>query len=281
MAVPLVLVPVFFVVAPWRLEAWFVSGWALFAGERWNFIRIGDAAAGDMLLVLAAGAGAALFLRDALPPIFDSLRRVPDGEIGPWAMLPPHVHAAVDRQAAVHGVAPPALRVVQSRRPVLLCQGGRVPEVTLSPATLRLLDADELEAALAHELVHVRHGDPAWGYALIAARAIGFFNPAIQWAARAVVDEMERRADQEVVARGGDARALASDIGKLFEGGRPSSPGPRGAFARAGWRAHAIGIRRRQARLDTEPVPHAATTSGWLRVGLAAGGLAGLLFFVV
>lgn len=242
-------------------------------------MAIGGRGAGETVLLLSAGAGAVLFLRDALPPLVESLRRTPREDAGPWVPAPPRLREAMDRQAAVHGVAPPALRIVRSRWPVLLCEGGRAPEVVLSPATLRLLDARELEAALAHEIVHVRHRDPAWGYGLMAARAAGFFNPALQWAARTVVDEIERRADQEVVARGGDSRALASAIVKLFDGGSPAARDG-SLFRRAGWRAHAVGIERRRARLDADPLP-SSVAFGWLRVTLTAGGLAALLFFVV
>jgi Zn-dependent protease with chaperone function len=278
LAVPLVLVPLFFVLAPWRIEPWFVSRWALFAGERWDLLSVGERGAGELALLLAAGAGAALFLRDALPPLADLARRDGKAEVGPWGPIPARLERALQRQAAAHGIPPPAVRLVRSLWPVMLCAGGRDPEIVLSAATLRVLDDEELEAALGHELVHVRYRDPAWGYALIAVRAAGLFNPALQWTARTAVDEIERRADQQLVARGGSASALASALDKLSEARRPSAPAK--LVVKAGWQAHAVGIQRRKARLAASPGP-ARPAQGWFHVALTAGGLAVLLFFVV
>ena len=93
--------------------------------------------------------------------------------------------------------------------------------LVVSPATLERLRGDELDAAVAHELAHAAHHDPAWGYALIAVRAALFFNPAVQWVARAMVDDIERRADQVAVrSTGGRRRARPRDPGAVR--GRPS-----------------------------------------------------------
>ena len=65
----------------------FVSTAALFAGERWNALQVGGVSLGSLLLLCAAGVGAALFLRDAAPPLVDVLRaeRVP---VAPPAPVP-------------------------------------------------------------------------------------------------------------------------------------------------------------------------------------------------
>ncbi|MBP1635254.1 MAG: peptidase BlaR1 [Acidobacteria bacterium] len=279
LAAPLLLVPLFFLLAPWRASAWFATSRALFAGERWNLLRVGPAGAGDLALLLAAGLGAALFLRDALPPLIDRLREGPDDEAAAW--LPPAaLQELVERHARRLSIPPPAVRVVRSRWPVFFAEGRRQPELVLSPAGLEALDARELDAAVAHELVHVRHGDPAWGYALIAARAANFFNPALQWAARAVVDEIERRADHGVVEAGlGGADALASAIVKLFDRSHPA-PGSGTALDRVARRVRQVGIERRRERL-VSVLPAAPLAFGWLRLALASGGLAALLYFVV
>ncbi|HSK09280.1 MAG TPA: M56 family metallopeptidase, partial [Vicinamibacterales bacterium] len=212
LAVPVLVVPLYFLAAPWRIEPWFVSRYAIFAGERWNLLAIGSIGAGDLVLVLAAGLGAALFLRDALPPLLDRARQGPSEEAGPWSAIPRDVGRIVDRQAGRLAIPPPAIQVVTSRWPVLFAQGVRAPALVISAATLDALGPEELEAALAHEIAHVRYRDPAWGYALIAVRALNFFNPAIHWAARAVVDEIERRADQATVSAGIGAATRAAAI---------------------------------------------------------------------
>jgi Zn-dependent protease with chaperone function len=277
LAVPLVLVPLYFLLAPWRAGASFASSRALFAGERWNLLRVGSAGAGDLLLAFAAGLGAWLFLRDALPPILDRLRQRARPAPEAW-LAPPALQARVERHARRLGLETPAIRVVRSRWPVFFAEGWRPAALVVSAAALDLLAPPELDAAIAHELAHVRHADPAWGYGLIAVRAANFFNPALHWGARAVVDELERRADQVVVGAGHRPDSLASAIVKLFDHAHPE---PSGALLeRLARRVRLVGVERRRERL-VEASPPAPLSHGWLRLGLTAVGLAVLLYFVV
>ena len=277
LAVPVLLVPSFFLLAPWRTAAWFASSRAIFAGERWSLLRVGTAGAGDFLLVIAAGLGAWLFLRDALPPLVDRLRQGPAAAAWP---APEALRDLVGRHARRLSVAAPAVRVIPSRWPVFFAEGGRPPELVLSPPALEALSPRELDAAIAHELVHVRYADPAWGYALIAVRAVNFFNPALHWAARAVVDELERRADQAVIEAGFGADALAAAIVKLFDRGHPEPAASGSVLERLARRVRQVGVERRRERL-VAAVQAAPLSHGWLRLALTAGGLAVLLYFVV
>jgi Zn-dependent protease with chaperone function len=274
LAVPLLAVPLFFVLAPWRTDAAFASSRALFAGERWNLLQVGGMRAGDLVLTLAAGFGAALFLRDALPPLLERRPNPPDGLAPPAA-----VREVVERHARRLSIEAPALRLVPSRWPVFFAEGRNPARLVLSPAALQALDARELDAAVAHELVHVRYGDPAWGYVLIAVRAANFFNPALQWAARTVVDEIERRADQAVVDSGLGADALASAIVKLFDRGHPESASGT-ALERVARRVRQAGVERRRERL-VGTAPAGTLRFARLRFGLASAGLVALLYFVV
>ncbi len=279
LAVPVLLVPLLFLAAPWRAGAWFASSRALFAGERWNLLRVGSAGAGDLVLAIAAGLGAWLFLRDALPPVLDRVRQGSRAEPEAWA-APPALQELVERHARRLAVEVPAIRVVASRWPVFFAEGRRPAELVVSPAALEALSGTELDAAIAHELAHVRHRDPAWGYALIAVRAANFFNPALHWAARAVVDEIERRADQAVVEAGYGAGALASAIVKLFDRSHPEPAAPGPLLDRLARQVRQAGVERRRERLVAALQP-APLSHGWLRLALTAGGLAVLLYFVV
>lgn len=281
LVLPIVVLPAFFVFAPWRGEPWFALRWALFAGERWNLLRLGSLGLGDLSLLLAAGAGAALFLRDAAPPLIDIVRRQPAAsEAGPWGQVPPPVTALVSAQAARIGVAPPPVRIVRTSRPVLLCRGAREPELVISPATLEQLSPAELRAAVLHELAHVAARDPSLGHLLIGARALTFFNPAAQWAARAAVDEIERRADQATLTLGEDPQALAAAIGRLFREGHPPPVDGTPLVEMLLWRARAAGVERRRVRIITAGRPP-STRFAALRLALATAGAAALAFLTV
>ena len=280
LAAPLAWLPALFLFARFRSSPLFVARWALFAGERWNLVRVGPSGLGDLILLLAAGAGSALFLRDALPSLRDALRgetRPPHAE--PWQRAAFAVSALAARHAASLGVPVPEVRVVSAAGPVLLCAGAREPALLVSPATLARLSPDELDAAVAHEVAHAAHRDPAWGFVLIAVRALLFFNPAAQWVARAVVDDIERRADQAVVRLTGRGEALATAIEALFDGTR-GLPGDDASFERMFWRIRQEGLQRRCARLRSHAagarLPH-----GRLQMALVVTAVLGLTFFVV
>lgn len=273
--------PVLLLLAPFRQGASFAMSWALFAGERWDQVRVAGTGLGGVTLLLACGLGSALFLRDALPPIADALRgSKPLPEVPPWHGARAALGPIVSASARAFAIPVPAVRVVQASAPVLLCEGIRRPVLVVSPATLERLRGAELDAAVAHEIAHAARRDPAWTYALIVVRAALFFNPAAQWLARAMVDDIECRADQAAVGATGGAPALARVIRKLFDTDNPPPPDGDASFERVFWRIRKEGVERRCARLEragsAATLPH-----GPVLLATAGVVLLSLLFFVV
>jgi Zn-dependent protease with chaperone function len=280
LAEPIVALPVFMLV-PGRATPAFADGWALFATSRWDAVRVGDSGLGDLILAVAAGLGAALFLRDAAPALLDAARPTAAAP-QPLALpvVPAALAALVARHAAALGIAAPGVRVLRSRLPVLLCEGARRPALVISVAAIERLDPAALDAAVAHEVVHAARRDPLWGYVLIAARALTFYNPAAQWIARAAVDEIERRADQAAVRLTGSPDALARAIRLLALTARPALSGVGDRFERLFWQGRVQGVTRRVARLFDRN-GHARDDLDTLHLALTAVGLSALLFFVV
>jgi Zn-dependent protease with chaperone function len=213
MSVPLVGTPLLWLLAPWRLGESFRDEWALFSGSHlspWAWHGAGIAASVAWLLAMA---GAALFLRDAVPFALDfSLGRATKRTVtAPSAVLV----GAAERAAAALGVAVPRLVVLASKHPMLICRGLRKPVIVASTGLCEMLVPDELGAAIAHEMVHVKHRDPILGWGLMLVRGLSFFNPAVQLAARAVVVEIERRADQSAARIVGSSQCLVDSLRKL------------------------------------------------------------------
>jgi len=277
LALPILVLPAF-LLAPWRASPAFAATWAIFDTGRWNLLGVGSLGAGDLILALAAGVGSVLFLRDAVPPLLDEIG--PPPRRGPDLPVPDRLTEMVHARADALGIEPPAIRLLRGRLPILLCVGARRPVLVLSAATLEQLDVRSLDAAVAHELVHAAHRDPAWGYALIAARALTFFNPATQWAARAVVDELERRADQKAARLTGKPDALARSIALLSLAAPPSGADIGDRFERLFWQSRVDAVSRRCDRLVTMPEPAGPDHAAAMLAATAAA-LAVLLFFVV
>jgi Zn-dependent protease with chaperone function len=278
---PILWLPALWVVAPIRRSPVFVANWALFAGERWNQIELAGMGLGHFSLLAAAGLGSALFLRDALPPLLDAVRGATRPlASGPWHPTTAGLRGLVAARSSALAIPPPDVRLVDTPTPVLLCEGARDPVLVVSPPAIERLGPDELDAAITHELAHAKHRDPAWGYFLIAIRAALFFNPAAQWIARAMVDDIERRADQTAAAASGHPEALARAIEKLSEADHPPPLDGHASFERVFWRIRHEGLARRCARLRQAPGPGRVRASHAL-LAAAALGIFGLVFFVV
>jgi hypothetical protein len=286
LAAPIVCIPLLWVVAPLRTAGEFRDERALFDSARWNDIRVLGIGAADAALAALVVAGLILFLRDLVPWL-----RERAGQRGPAAAATngcARVSAMLASVSARMRVATPALVVLEDAAPVLLCAGWRRPAVVVSRGAHTRLDDDELRGALAHELAHIERRDTVLGWALMATRALFWFNPVVQVLARDLVQEIERRADDRAAAVTGDRLALAAGILAIFTAGEgrqrtgvewavPGLDTP----ARVVDRFTAAAVEARCRRLLAPPIDSAPRSLSRLRVGLAGAGMAGLLFYVV
>jgi Zn-dependent protease with chaperone function len=281
---PLVVVPALQSMFPFRLEEPFHDGPALFVARRWGEVRVLGVGLFDAWLALFAALGALLFLMDLLP-LARGLRRprpVP-AEPDPASAA---ALAEVPALAAALGVRPPPVVFLDRDAPVLFCTGVRRHAIVVSRGALRILDPQELRAALSHELAHLARHDPAASWAVMAARALMWFNPAFQVLSRALAHDAEWLADEHAAAACGDRLALASGLIKLHRATAAGGAGGvrralplAGALAEPLARVRSLDVEVRCRRLlERAPVPLPFLRA---RVTLAAASLVVLLFFVV
>jgi Zn-dependent protease with chaperone function len=210
---PLGGTPIFWLLAPWRMGDRFRDDWALFSASHfspWAFHGVEMATATAWLLVCA---GAALFLRDVIPFVLDFARARTTCQA--VTAPSPALTSAAQQAASALGIAVPRLVVLTSQHSILICRGLREPIIVASTGLCATLAPDELEAAVAHEMAHAKHRDPALGWGLMLVRGVCFFNPAVQLVARAAVAEIEARADQSAARIVGSTEAVARSLRKL------------------------------------------------------------------
>jgi Zn-dependent protease with chaperone function len=114
-----------------------------------------------------------------------------------------------DVEAIDHRTSVPVLRL-SSDDPVLTVAGIRTPKVLVSGAAVANLTADELEAALRHEMAHVRHRDNLKKLLLRFASC-----PAMGALETAWAELSEMAADDAAISDASEALDLASALIKL------------------------------------------------------------------
>jgi bla regulator protein blaR1 len=125
------------------------------------------------------------------------------------------------RLAAIRKAAQPADGVLgQLPLPVLLTNSGIElgvlgvfrPVLLLPIGIAGLLTQAQLEAVVAHELVHVRRRDNQWAALHALVQAIFWFNPVVWWMGERLIAEREQACDEAVLAQGADAEGYAANI---------------------------------------------------------------------
>jgi Zn-dependent protease with chaperone function len=148
--------------------------------------------------------------------------------------------AASTAMAAVAGVerfpvpdAAARTHVLASSRPFAYTLGGRAGGVVVSRGLLALLDRDERDAVLAHELAHLRlRHHRLLGFAQVVSAALGRAVPAARQAAASLARELEVIADDAAADAVGDRRVVARAVAKaaLATAASPGGPSPAPAF---------------------------------------------------
>lgn len=157
--------------------------------------------------------------------------------------------------ARAAGLRPARLRVVPGLPMPAFTSGWIAPRVFVAADLPTRLAADELEAVLAHETVHLRRRDPLRLFALRTLASLLFWLPVLRRLAADLEDEVEITADDEVAAR--LALPLASAILKLGGGALDPVAGTVG-FQRADLLPRRI---RRLAGEDAAVTSHTSTGS--------------------
>jgi bla regulator protein BlaR1 len=154
----------------------------------WNLLRIGV-----VLVWLGGVVGLAVYLVRAHLRLTARLRRE-GGDAGPeWQHILQDLSGRLGvrrRPQLIVAANPIGPAVIGCWRPVLV-----VPEALLAQ------ERAAVEPILAHELAHLRRGDP-WGAVLqTIAQVVWWFHPLVWWANREAAHERERACDEEALAR--------------------------------------------------------------------------------
>ena len=109
------------------------------------------------------------------------------------------------------------VRIVESDDALAIAVGGRDQNILVSSGLLKLLDRDELEPVVAHELMHLKHHDAEFKVFSRVLSRILFFDPFSKFFDPAVHREREYLADEASGRTTGKPATLASALLKLAD----------------------------------------------------------------
>ncbi len=107
--------------------------------------------------------------------------------------------------------------VVTNKMAVSLAIGGKNPTIVISRDLINLLNKDELETVLAHELAHIKNGDAKIKTIASVFKHILFFDPLIKFVEPAIHREKEFLADEISAKITKNPTALVSALLKIYQ----------------------------------------------------------------
>jgi len=128
----------------------------------------------------------------------------------------------VDLLGQFERVAGVRVRIVESGDALAIAVGGKDRNILVSTGLLTLLDRDELEPVVAHELMHLKHHDAEFKVFSRVLSRILFFDPFSKFFDPAVHREREYLADEASGRTTGKPATLASALLKLVDRSPPA-----------------------------------------------------------
>ncbi len=212
---PVLYLPFYFLLYPARASTVFRQQVALIDINAWLGLRLGMGVVVWHLFAAILVLTTAYFrLREAAPIMRHYLRRrhsFPTVEKGQF----PKLDSVLGSLTGAHWRPAPLILLSSRDTPVIYTLGRRA--LVVSATTIDLLDNDELEAVIAHELAHL--SGPAYflSQASLVLRFLMFYNPVALFAFRRIISDSEKNCDDAAAAATGKPLALASGLLKVSQ----------------------------------------------------------------
>ena len=289
---PVVFFPLYSLAYPQRLGMDFHKGVALIDSDQWLGLGLASGLGGGV--TIGHLFWAVLVLTTLLFAIKEG---IPSLRYYLWSrpVLPPigrgqfpKLDAALAGLALATSYPGPTVLLSPEDSPVVHSLGHQA--IVVSASAIEMLDREELEAVLAHELAHLKEQDSLLTKASLAFRFFMFYNPVAFLVFRRIVSDREKICDDMAVSFTGKRLALASGLLKVFRRGTASSAPAAMPAEKREWPLPRISALESQAcselvkervRRMVGPDRDGGVSYPYFRMGMVVALLAALLFYVV
>ncbi len=208
---PIFSFPFYQLAFPDRASGAFRLG-ALFDITRWLGIEIWGSLTAGLLFLLFLGFAAAVFILQELIPI---IRHAASAEEDALSGETPAESSVVTSALAGIQAQDRKVLILDDAEPFIFSTTGRQPVICLSRGLVDRLDAEELKAAIAHEIGHIIRSRRPLMVLVFLLRILMFYNPVVLMEFRRIVQEEEKICDDFAAALTGNRAALAGALSKL------------------------------------------------------------------
>ncbi|TAL25016.1 MAG: hypothetical protein EPN94_06110 [Nitrospirae bacterium] len=210
LTLPIFIFPVYQLINPDRGSMYFRENTALFNFNKWLAIRMWDIIPlYALFFALLSGTALIFFLQEILPIIRE---RLPKPNRRPYLIPQRDINGMLEDLCKKLGAAKPAVRVLDESYPILFTAGVKNHAIILSKALLEKFTDNQMEGALAHELVHIIRGSGIKTQIIYILRMLMFYNPVSLIEFRRLVQDDEFICDGITVSLTKKPDALASAI---------------------------------------------------------------------
>ncbi len=258
---------------PFRLSA-------LFDSNRWLSLELWDMIPLSFVFALFLGTTAFIFIMQELIPILSHVAESRQSEME-WD----HPQEGSPVLKAIENLEAGNVEVFIANDDDLLIYSttGNNPAVFISSGLIEDLRPEDLRAAIAHELAHIRRSRRPLLILTYILRVLQFFSPATLVEFRRVVEDEEKICDDEAVALTGRPDALAEVLKKLRHGDEENSnsagKNPSEMLRTIESMSHDMLLQRRIQRLVSGAGK--SDGSGWVRFSITLAVVLILNYYVV
>ncbi len=255
MVLPIIMFPLYQTLSPERGSPLFRLD-AVFDITRWLNLEIWGAVPVGILFLLALIFTAAVFVFQELLPI---VRHTSSPATGSLDAAPPDRSSPAQRALGTLPGTTPDVFIIDEDDCIIFSSTGKVPAIYLSRGLEERLTFDELRAALAHEVGHIRRSRRPLMVMVFLLRMLMFFNPVILMEFRRIAQEEENICDDLAVTLTGNRQAMADVLKKFIacETGNPSASDADRLQDRIEEYSHSMMMESRISRLEELPAQDA------------------------